>query len=183
MCYCKTLKRFDFKSDTLGHCAHTKSTYSTNLKESYLRIGRALAGGNLESIILNHSDLNHIVMKVTDMLDTECSVLCRKEASGMSLFPKMTFDQMSQFTWSVLVDELQRKAPQFFSNCRTQLSVTVIRGINSSMVLPTIQQYAATILKERNREMVGLQTIVSLMLLKSCAKNRYIMQHNKYRTM
>ena len=72
------------------HTLNRLQPYSTNLSESYSRIGRALAGGHPESIVkavLSHPELQQITInKVIDMLNTECSTLCKKDTATPSPF-------------------------------------------------------------------------------------------------
>ena len=54
--------------------------FSTDLGESYIRIGRALAGGNPETIaksVLSNTEIRSVLInKVVEMVDSECVALC-----------------------------------------------------------------------------------------------------------
>ena len=54
--------------------------FSTNLSESYVRIGRALAGGHPETIaksVLGNVEIRAVLVnKVVEMVDNECLALC-----------------------------------------------------------------------------------------------------------
>lgn len=84
----------------------------------------------------------------------------------------MTFDQMRQFNWSLLIKDLQAKAPILFKMLYTVVSHSDKRNQlkRDEAHHPAICMAVATLLKDRNREMGGLQTIVSLLLFKSCVK-------------
>lgn len=135
-----------------------------------------MAGGHPESIVkavLNHPELQQItITMVTNMLNTECSTLCKKDTPTPSPFRKMTFDQMRQFNWSLLIKDLQAKAPILFKMLYTVVSHSDKRNQlkRDEAHHPAICMAVATLLKDRNREMGGLQTIVSLLLFKSCVK-------------
>ena len=160
------------------HTPNRLQPYTTNLSESYTRIGRALAGGHPESIVkavLSHPDLQQItVTKVTDMLNAECSNLCKKDTATPSPFRKMTFDEMRQFNWNLLIKDLEAKAPVLFKMFYTVVSHSDRRNQQKREAThhPAICTAVATLLKDRNREMGGLQTIVSLLLFKSCVKKQ-----------
>ena len=86
----------------------------------------------------------------------------------------MTFDEMRQFNWSLLINDLQAKAPILFKMLYTVVSHSDKRNQLKcdDAHHPAICMAVATLLKDRNREMGGLQTIVSLLLFKSCVKKQ-----------
>lgn len=108
------------------------------------------------------------------MVDAECSVLCKKETPALSLFRKMNVDHLHQFSWSALIDDLQTKAPVLFKMFNKIVSHSDKRNQvkHGAVHHPGICVAVATILKERNREMVGLQTVLSLLLFKACVKKQ-----------
>ena len=125
-------------------------------------------------VVLSHPDLQQITInKVTDMLDAECSTLCKKDTATPSPFRKMAFDKMRRFNWNLLVKDLQAKAPVLFM-FYTVVSHSDKRNQQKRDAAhhPAIHMAMATLLKDRNREMGGLQTIVSLLLFKSCVKKQ-----------
>ena len=73
----------------------------------------AVAGGNLLNIgkaILQNKQLTDVVIKlIAGVVDSECSVLCRR--NNASLFRKTSVTTMPTFQWSQLVDELATNAP------------------------------------------------------------------------
>ena len=108
------------------------------------KIGRALAGGHLPSLaksIVSHNELRELVfLHFLDEINAECSKLCQLKPQP-SLFRKIPSSMYDNFTWNVLVEDLKGRAPTFFQ---------------------VLSMAAAVILKERNREMNGIQSLVSL---------------------
>ena len=130
-----------------------------------------MAGGNLLSIgkaILRNKQLSDVVIKlIAGVVDSECSVLCRR--NNASLFRKTSVTTMSIFQWSKLVDELSLNAPTLLhflstivthSDHRNKLKVASAHDLGLCMTV-------AVLLKERNREMCGVQSIVSILLYQS----------------
>ena len=161
--------------------------FSTNLSESYVRIGRALAGGHPETIaksVLGNVEIRAVLVnKVVEMVDNECLALCRmpKDGEVLSPFRKLAFDQLKEFKWEMLISELQTKAPLLFKLLSKIVSHSDKRNQRKHGTVhhPAICMAVATILKERNKNMVGLQTLVSLLLFKFRVQKQVILfKHN-----
>jgi hypothetical protein len=92
----------------------------------------------------------------------------------------MTFDELRPFNWSILIKDLQAKAPILFKMLYTVVSHSDKRNQlkRDAAHHPAICMAIATLLKDRNREMGGLQTIVSLLLFKSCVKKQVCLNTN-----
>lgn len=139
-------------------------------------LGRALAGGHIPSVakaVVNHSGLREAVfLKLLDEVDAECSKLCRR--SELSAFRKVPVSDMSTFDWKVLIDELLLKAPMLLQILRTLTSSSDHRNKHKSGSIhhPGICMAASVILKERNREMCGVQAMISLLLFESHANKQ-----------
>ena len=112
------------------------------------------------------------------MVDNECSALCQmpKETNKTPSFRKMTFDQLKEFKWEMLIRELQTKSPILFKLLTVLVSHSDKRNQHkhSTVHYPAICMAVATLLKERNKNMVGLQTLVSLLLFKSRVQKQVI---------
>lgn len=134
-------------------------------------LGRALAGGHIPSVakaIVKHSALREAVFLLfLDELDAECSKLCKR--SKLSAFRKLPVSKMSEFEWKVLIDELSSKAPMMLQILCTLTSANDHRNKHKSGSIhqPGICMAASVILKERNREMCGVQSLISLLLFSS----------------
>ena len=155
--------------------------FTTNLSESYIIcIGCALAGGYPETIaksVLAHAEIHTVLVnKVVEMMDGECLALCQmpKDAKEIPPFRKMTFDQLKEFKWEMLISELQTRAPPLLKLLSTIISHSDKRNQHKQGTVhyPAICMAVGTILKERNKNMVGLQTLVSLLLFKSRVQSR-----------
>ena len=147
--------------------------WCTNLSEEDCKVGRALAGGHLPSVakaIVGHKQLQELVFALlVDKIDAECTTLCRRNAVPPSLFRKIPVSSYCDFDWKSCIDELTTKAPRLLqilckiachSDHRNNKKV-------SSAHYPSITMAAAVILKERNREMGGVQSLISLLLFSS----------------
>ena len=110
-----------------------------------------------------------LVNKVVEMVD-EYLALCRmpKDGEVLSPFRNLTFDQLKEFKWEMLISELQTKAPLLFkllskivshSNKRNQHK----HGTVHHLVICTA---VATIQKERNKKYGGIT-----LLFLSCYSN------------
>ena len=117
---------------------------------------------------MGHKGLYEIVVhKVFTLIDDECAALCRR--AEPSSFRKTPLNEMQDFKWSKYVEEMEEKSPLLLklfkiivgrSDSRNNLK----RGSNH---YPGICMAVAVLLKERNREMVGVQMYISLVLFTS----------------
>lgn len=155
--------------------------WTTVLPQDETKIGRALAGGHLPSIaksILSHEKLRELLFKhFLTQIETECSRLCQRHPNS-SVFRKISQPLLADFDWKVFIEDLQTKAPTFFQILSTITSHGDRR--NKTKVgnahNPGICMAAAVILKERNREMSGVQSLISFLLFASHVNK----QVNKY---
>ena len=137
------------------------------------KVARHLLGGHAPSIakaIMVSNDVRDSLFSLfLDAINDECNNLCRKSPGNSSLFRKMPLTQIIDFNWSVLVSELESRAPLLFK------AFSSIAGRNDhrnkskvgAIHHPAICMATAVILKERNREMCGVQSVLSL-LMYSC---------------
>ena len=141
------------------------------------KIVRALIGGHARSIakaVMTQDDVKENIIKLLlGKLNEECASLCRKAIS--SPFRTMPADQMASFKWVDMVTDLKVKAPLFFTLLDSITSRNDHRNIAKVGVAhyPGICTAAAILLKERNREICGLQSLVSL-LLYSCHAEKQV---------
>ena len=144
--------------------------YSIQLSADLARVGRALAGGHLPTIvraIFSHEGLRHLVeLKLLDILTNECSTLCRRKADPPSPFRRFEVSQLAGFKWSVFIQDLQVNAPTLLKVFSTIASHSDHRNDRKQgdRHYPGICMAVSTILKE---EMCGIQTILSLLLFTS----------------
>ena len=109
-----------------------------------------------------------------NLVVSEFQVLCCKEP--LSLFRHMPVKEIDQFQWEPLMTELQCKAPLLLK----LLSAVVVREDTRCQVKPPTVHYPAIVtatailLKERNREMSGVQSIVSC-LMYACHSEKQVL--------
>lgn len=136
-----------------------------------IRIGRALASGNLETIAkstFRHPDLKQqLINKVLELIDGECALLCSRSQPGPFRCAKIT--KLDTFTWDCYIHEMEQKSPILLRLLRLIVSHSDHRNQQKQAEhhVPGICMTTAIMLKERNREMVGVQTHISLALFTS----------------
>ena len=147
------------------------STFTTQLDSSLQKVGCALAGGDPQSIaraVLSEPTVReHILKKVAKEVDDECARLCRRHP--ISVFRKVSLTKMEEFSWEWFVQELETKCPVMYRFLVTVVSHTDHRNTHKKGTAhsPGICMAAAVLLKERNREMTGVQSYLSLVLFNS----------------
>ena len=141
------------------------------------KVARALAGGCINSVaraVFAHSALREqVLLKVLDLVDSECAALCRKTGpSGPSPFRRLPVEKMEEFSWDIYTQELKLRGPFLFRIFSTLVKHNDHRNKSKqgSTHTPGICMSIATLLKERNREMTGVQTYVSLVLFNHVQK-------------
>ena len=147
--------------------------YCKFVEDSLCKLGRALTGGHHSTIakmVLAHEGIReHILLKLFDLIDAECSKLCQRACNPPSLFRKIPVESLPKFQWGSCIKELEVKAPTLLR----MLSMIVSRNDHRNQHKqgerhhPGICMAIATLLKERNREMCGVQTFLSLVLFSS----------------
>ena len=97
-----------------------------------------------------------------DEIDTECGLLCCR--SPASSFRKMDVLQSHEFDWAILVTELKKKAPLLYRiMCHLTSTSDHMNEMNCGDVHnPGICMAIAVLLKERNREICGVQILYFL---------------------
>ena len=147
--------------------------WSKNLSKEESKIGRALAGGHLPSLakaVVGHERLYELVfLHVLDRIDAECSTICQRNAVPPSVFRKIPVAQLGEFDWKSCIDELLAKAPsllQILTKIACHSDHRNTKKMNSAH-FPSICMAAAVILKERNKQMCGVQSLLSLLLFAS----------------
>lgn len=143
------------------------------MSSNFEKLGRALAGGNIHTIcraIFSHPSLREeVTTRVSRIVDSECASLCSRSVKPVSLFRSMTLDEAEMFSWSQAIDELEAKAPTLFSILKTAVVHSSRRNKHKTgdMHFPGLCTSVAILMKERNREMCGIQSYVSTALFSS----------------
>lgn len=109
-----------------------------------------------------------VFLYMLEVFCTECNELC-KLVGGASLFRKLPVTDMANIKWEDFILELDSKAPNLLHALLTIVSPRDDK--NSTKVgsahFPGLCTAVALLLKERNREMCGIQSLVST-LMYSC---------------
>jgi hypothetical protein len=140
---------------------------------SLQKIGRTLAGGHIpsiaKSVFANPSLRELLVEKVVQEVGNECASLCSRSAQPVSLFHRLSLDQSDTFAWKKYIGELEQKCPTLFRLFTHIVSHTDHRNASKrgEKHYPGICMATAILLKERNREMIGIQAFLSLVLFSS----------------
>ena len=105
--------------------------------------------------------------KVFNLIDEECAVLCRR--AELTSFCNIPLKELQEFTWSKYVGEVEAVSPLLLELLKMIVSRSDSRNDckRGRCHFPGISTAVAVLLKERNREMVGLQTFISLVLFTS----------------
>ena len=137
------------------------------------RLVRALLGGHPPSIakaIMAMDNVREAVFTLfLDTINLECNALCKKSTNTPTNFRRIPLAQIVNFKWLELVKKLEARSPLLFRILSTIAECNDHRNNRKVGVSrhPGICTAAAIILKERNREMIGVQSILSL-LMYSC---------------
>lgn len=152
------------------------SSSSVTLPASLHSLGKALWKGDMNEVVVsifNNPELaDAIVNQLTSIIDAECSTISQR--SVISPFRKMSINEMVNFQWSTLIDDLSVKAPTLY---RILSSVVAHSDSRNKVKLdathaPGLCMTTAVLLKERNREICGVQSIVSMLLHYSHAEKQ-----------
>lgn len=140
-------------------------------------MARHLLGGHAPSLakaVMAMDDVRDSLFGMfLDIINAECSSLCQRSPENRSPFRKMSLNEVVDFKWSLLLHDLETRAPLLLK----VLSSIAVRNDHRNkskfgdLHHPGICMAAAVILKERNREMCGLQQMISSLMYGShCEK-------------
>lgn len=136
------------------------------------KLARALIGGNpvsiAKAVLLIDGVREAVTTQLLLTLNEECSKLCRRK-KPTSLFRKVPMEDLTTFNWNGMIAELTQEAPLLLKMLQCVVARNDSRNMSKVGVAhyPGICTAAAVMLKDRNREMCGLQSLLSL-LLYSC---------------
>ena len=99
-------------------------------------------------------------------LSEECCTLCERKDSTVSLFRSIPVTALANSKWEDFIEELQSKAPLLLQAFTSVVSVYDHRNTVKvgSVHYRGICAAIAVLLKERSREMCGLQSLVSVLM-------------------
>ena len=150
--------------------------FTVQVDLSLRKISQTLSGGHLPSIakaVFSHCGIReHILLRVMDTLNNECDLMCRKNVEQPSLFRIMSIAAVEEFSWVAAITELQNNFPTLLRLLRSLVSRNDHRNEHKRGEShdPGLCMAIATILKERNREMCGIQICISRTFQLSGAK-------------
>lgn len=118
-----------------------------------------------------------IISQLMGTLNEECRKLCRQKPTNTP-FRNIPVNKLVEFKWENMIGELQSKAPLLY---RILYSLTSRNDHRNMLKLgaahfPGICAAAAILLKERNREMCGLQSLISLFM---CSCHLYMVMYSR----
>lgn len=118
---------------------------------------------------------NSILRSIVD----ECQVLCQK--TPQSQFRHMSVKEIEEFKWESLVKELQTKSPLLLKILTAVVVRIDSRYAPKSQIVhhPAIVTAIAVLLKERNREMSGVQSINSCLMYACHCEKQVCMLGNR----
>lgn len=157
------------------------SPYSEQLGVAEGKLARALLGGDATSIgkaALAMNDVREaIITLLLGTLNRECSKLCRKTEPVS--FRKLPVEKLANFKWEDVMAELEHDAPLLLKivHCLVARNDRRNKCKVGAAHYPGICAAVSVLLKERDREMCGLQSLISL-LMYSCHCEKQV--HNNY---
>lgn len=160
---------------------HSGGVVTKQLDTKLEKVGRALAGGHIPTIakaVYANPDLNELLKsKCLSEVGTECSTMCKIKLPNInapSMFRKIPVDAISAFSWRKCIRELELHAPTLLQMLLVISTHTDHRNATKKdeSHFPGICMAVACILKERNKHMCGIQSIISLILFRSCTEKK-----------
>ena len=148
------------------------------LNDNESQLGRALAGGHIASIAKATAHQGalreQVFLQVLNLEDEECSKVCQK--SDPSRFQKVPVSELATFQWEQFIDELRSKAPTLLHILQVMSSP---KQNSDSRHYPGICIAVAVLLKGRNREMCGIQSLIHvfLLLFRPVQRSRYAIMY------
>ena len=118
---------------------------------------------------MQHKQLGELVLELfLNIIDSECSLFC-KRSKPLSPFHKIDADNCSTFKWSNFVSDLSLKAPTLLKILSSIITHSDHRNKQKTDTAhhPGLCMATSILLNERNREMCGVQSIMSLLLFSS----------------
>ena len=132
---------------------------------------------------MDHSELADMVFQLfLEKMELECASLCQRNADSLSPFRRISVDKLSSFQWKTFTHNLSVKAPILLRLLSFVVAHSDHRNKKKvdSAHHPGICMAFAILLKERNREMCGVQAIISILLYNSHVDKQVWNNYNVY---
>lgn len=136
---------------------------------------------SIAKAVLGVDDMKEaIITQLLGVLNEECRQLCRKSDTQSPPFRSIPVDKLVEFKWESMTAELQSRAPLLYKILHSLTTRNDHRNVvkTGAAHFPGICFAAAILLKERNREMCGLQSMISL-LMYACHCEKQVRKHSK----
>lgn len=149
------------------------SPVNVDVQERFHKLAHTVAGGHAPSIVkavfAEPSVRTCIIDKVISVINDECSSLCSHSEKPVSSFRHVSFEPIPSFSWSQCIGELQSKCPTLYQVLWTIVSRSDKRNRikRGDQHFPGMCAATAILLKERNKHMTGIQTMLSVILYSS----------------
>ena len=116
---------------------------------------------------MDHKGLADVVLQLLlNKLESECAALSQR-SPPLSFFRRISTDKIATFEWKKLVENLTQKAPTLFRILFLIIAYNDLRNKMDIAHYPGLCMTVAVLLKERNREICGVQSLISLILYSS----------------
>ena len=147
-----------------------ETLYECSLSGKLAKVASLLAGGekaysHLVNELFSEDEIRkHIVDRVVTELDDECSQLCTH--SKPAVFRQVPTTYMEEFKWTDFIQELQTRAPTLLRMLLKIVSHSDLRNKKKcgECHFPGVCMAVAVLLKERNKHMVGVQSLLSMIM-------------------
>lgn len=122
-------------------------------------------GQDIASALLSTKLRDSILVFLLEILSSECSALCQTGDSS-SIFRRISITALKGHWWENFITELSSKAPTLLHILLTLVSFNDQRNSNKvgAAHYPGVCTAVAILLKERNKNMSGLQSLVSALM-------------------
>ncbi len=146
------------------------SPVTIEVQEKFHKVAQTVAGGHSPSIakaVFTEPGLRScLIDKVISIINDECSSMCSTSAKPGTLFRHVSLEPLPSFSWNQCIAEFQSKCPTLY-----QVVWAIVDKRNrvkqGDHHFPGMCVATAILLKERNKHMSGIQTILSLILYSS----------------
>ena len=125
---------------------------------------------SIAKAVMDHGEIANMVFQLyLNKVEVECSNLCQRSADSFSPFRKIAVDKLTDFQWENFTQCLSVKAPIMWHLISSIVAHNDYRNKKKvgSAHHPGICMAFAVLLKERNREMCGVQSLISVLLYNS----------------
>ena len=133
-----------------------------------------------KAVFAHYTLKKKFIEKVVEIVREECALMCGR--SRTPLFRRLPVDKAEGFSFTDCISELERMFPTLLRLLTSVVTANDARNAKTRVKFrkksihhyPGICTAAAILLKERNRELCGVQTHIALVLYHSNVKKKVI---------